>query len=111
MMTEGEEVFFTHYVEYIDMRLRRFFNKLLIAFALLGLTSAALGLYVSHVATENKKGLCALRDDAEDRIAQTKEFIAQHPDGIPGISIAQLKRSTNNSVRTADALKGVDCDG
>lgn len=108
-MTDGEEVFFTHYVEYIDDRLHRFFLKLLIAFAFLGLTSAALGLYVAHVATENKKGLCALRTDAEDRINQTQDFIKEHPDGIPGISIAQLKRSTNNSVRTFMALEEVDC--
>ena len=109
-MTDGEKVFFTHYVEYIDDRLRRFFIKVLVMFTFLGLTCGVLGYFVAKTSKENTVGLCAIRKDAEQRIAQSKQFLKENPTGIPGISREQLERSTNNSVRTEKALSHLDCD-
>lgn len=109
-MTESEEIFFTHYVEYIDNRLRRFFIKILMMFALLGVTCGVLGVYISHISHDNQQALCNQKETAQRQVEQTEEFILDHPNGIPGISRAQLERSKSNSVRTVNSLKEVDCD-
>jgi len=100
---------FRTYREERNRRLRRFFIKVLIMFALLGLTSAATAVYVWNIGQNNRDGLCALRADAERRINQTDEFIKENPEGVAGISLEQLERSKENSVRTRDALKDLHC--
>lgn len=109
-MTEGERIFFTHYIEYVDQRLHRFVVKLILAFAILGFCVAGTVYYISVVAKDNTDGLCALRHDAQERIDQTNDFLDENPQGTSGISRSQLLRSRANSQRTFDALEGIDCE-
>lgn len=108
-MTDGEKVFFTHYVEYIDHRLHRFFVKILVAFAVLGLTLAVGYFYVDKVSDQNTKGLCTIRENAQDQITRTEDFLKEHPEGFAGLSPAVLRRGLESQKRTVEALKDVDC--
>ena len=89
--------------------LRKTLRLLVIATVLLYLAVFGTGYYVYTIAQSNTKGLCALRTDAESRVDQSKQFLKEHPQGIPGISAEQLKRSTDNSKRTIAALESVRC--
>lgn len=53
--------------------------------------------------------LCEIKTQDEQRIASTKAFLHQHPNGIPGISRAVLLRSVHITEAQLEALKGVDC--
>lgn len=90
-------------------RLHRFTVRALIILAVVGLTMAGTVGYVAWTTDNNREALCAVRADAENRVEQTKQFLEENPNGIPGISPEQLKRSTENSVRTAEAIQGVSC--
>jgi hypothetical protein len=96
--------------ERLDNRLHRMAVKAVIAFAFFGFTMAATVAYVFVTADHNRVSLCALRADAQERIDQSEDFIKENPNGIPGISVEQLRRSTNNSVRTRNALANLKCD-
>jgi len=109
-MTEGEKTFFTHYVEYIDMRLRRFFKKLLIIFALLGFTSAVAIYYIAKISAQNHEALCAQKFQAADQIKQTEDFIMEHPEGFAGVGPSVLRRGLIGPKRTVIALKDVNCE-
>jgi hypothetical protein len=53
--------------------------------------------------------LCALRDDVERRVQSSQNFLAEHPNGIPGIPARTLRDSINNQQRTIDALSILKC--
>lgn len=92
-----------------NARLHRFTVKALIIFAILGLTTSATAYYVYSIGKNNREGLCAIRADAERKIAQTDEVIKENPDGLGEISVDQLERSKNNSVQTREALGDLHC--
>lgn len=49
--------------------------------------------------------LCAFEDDLERRVLTGQEFLRKHPDGIPGITGADISRSLSNQQQTLDAIK------
>ena len=53
--------------------------------------------------------LCALRTDLERRVASSRAFLAEHPDGIPGISAKVIRDGIVNQQSTISALSGIDC--
>lgn len=60
--------------------------------------------------TETHEAVCALVADLEERTEGTKEFLASHPDGIPGLaSASQLRESLANQERTLGALSVITC--
>lgn len=54
--------------------------------------------------------LCALRHDLEARVQSSRDFLAEHPDGIPGISRAAIEKSIRDQTRTIDTLSNLDCE-
>lgn len=90
-------------------RLHRFFVKVVVIFALLGVTVSVTLYYVYRVSQRNQTALCTARANAEDQIAQTEAFIKKHPLGIAGISVDELRRGIQQAVRTRDALKDLHC--
>lgn len=66
-------------------------------------------LYTYNLGQKNTRALCTIRKNAEDRAQQTQEFLFQHPNGIPGISVLDLNRSINAYRATARALDDVNC--
>lgn len=93
----------------IANKLDRTLKRLVWATAVLYVVLIGLGYYIYAVSNENTDALCALRSDAEARIEQSQQFLNTHPNGVAGISAEQLKRSLNNSKRTYEALKDLDC--
>lgn len=53
--------------------------------------------------------LCVLRADLERRVRMSREFLAENPQGIPGIPSAVLRKSIADQQRTVDALAPLDC--
>lgn len=90
-------------------RLHRFFVKVLVIFALLGFTVAGSVAFVYTNAIRNKDALCAIRHDSERRVELGEEFLKEHPNGIPGISIDSLRRSTSNAKQTVQSLSSLNC--
>jgi hypothetical protein len=92
-----------------EERLSHFFKRILIVFAILGFTVAGSVYYVYATSNTNKNALCAMRYDAERRVSLSEDFLKENPNGIPGISIDSLRRSTNNAKQTAESLSFIDC--
>lgn len=90
-------------------RLHRFFVRVVAIFALLGLTVSATVYYVYVTSADNTEALCAIRHDAERRVAFGEEFLKENPNGIPGISADSLRRSTANSKQTVRSLSNLSC--
>jgi hypothetical protein len=53
--------------------------------------------------------VCELRKDLQRRVKASTQFLAEHPDGIPGISAADIRTGIDNQSRTIVALRGLDC--
>jgi hypothetical protein len=62
------------------------------------------------VATETHDALCAFKTDLQKRYAAGTKFLKENPEGIPGISAAQIKQSLSNQESTLDSLEPLDCD-
>ena len=61
------------------------------------------------VATETHSALCTLKNDIKVRHDAGVKFVNENPDGIPGISRAQLDQSLNSQRDTLRALGVLDC--
>lgn len=90
-------------------RLHRFFFRVMVIFAILGITVSAEAYFTWDTAKQSRDGLCAIRQDAERRVVLGKEFLKDNPQGISGISPAVLKRSIDTSQETIDSLSDLDC--
>lgn len=111
-MKESLEQFRKEWDEYRaerNNRLHRFFVRVVVLFSCLGLTVSATAYFTWKTAQDSKEGLCAIRQDAERRLALGTQFLKEHPNGFAGISIDSLRRSTNNAKDTVDSLSGLDC--
>lgn len=64
---------------------------------------------VRAVAVETHEALCAFKSDLQRRYTAGSEFLENNPDGIPGISAADIQRSLQNQRATLDALSALDC--
>lgn len=90
-------------------RLHRFFVRVLVIFAVLGLTVSATAYFTYNTADESKDGLCALRADSERRVVLGEQFLKENPNGIPGISVDSLRRSINIAKQTTRSLASLNC--
>lgn len=89
--------------------LRQTLRRLVFATFVLYIVIFGVVYYIYTVSQSNTKGLCAIRNDSEARVQQSKKFLKEHPNGIPGISSEQLKRSVDTSGRTVRALADIHC--
>ncbi len=65
--------------------------------------------HVQKVALETHSALCAFKHDLLRRHDDGAVFLIKHPDGIPGISRADIERSLSNQQATLDSLAALDC--
>jgi hypothetical protein len=56
-------------------------------------------------------GLCTFRSDLQVRVQNSRDFLKQHPNGIPGIPASVLKNSIDNQRLTLSSLKTLPCAG
>jgi hypothetical protein len=67
---------------------------------------AVVGFLANQQATDS---LCALRADLQTRVATSKQFLKEHPNGIPGIPAKTFRDGIKNQERTIRALSGLSC--
>jgi uncharacterized protein HemX len=100
--------------------LQKALKRLVMATVALYVALAAIGAYFYHTdqvqeralartASETATALCTLRRDLEDRVANTREFLRENPEGTPGLPAQFIKTSIENQQRTIDALGNLDC--
>lgn len=64
---------------------------------------------LEKLARETNAALCAFKTDLQRRYDAGVEFLEKNPNGIPGISGADIQRSLVNQKATLDALEGLSC--
>lgn len=67
------------------------------------------GIYVWSEARRTHDSLCVFRADLEARVAQTRDFLVEHPRGFAGIPAGTLQKSIDDQQRTINALANLDC--
>lgn len=66
-------------------------------------------VYVFVDASRTHDALCTFRGDLENRVAQSRKYLAETPNAIPGITPAQIRSSLDSQQHTIDALSTLDC--
>ena len=86
------------------------FLSILLVFGLQLYQSARQRAQIARVADHTLDALCTFRLDIQRRYDAGVDFLVKHPDGIDGISAADIKRSLDNQKSALDALKQLPCD-
>lgn len=89
--------------------LRRTLKKLVIATAILYLAMAGIAIYIYRVSQDNAEGLCAFRNEAQQRVDQSKAYLKKHPNGTKEIPAGIIKTGIHNAEQTVKALSGISC--
>jgi hypothetical protein len=66
---------------------------------------------IARVSNDTVSALCTFRDDLQHRYDEGVKFLVNHPDGIPGISAADIQRSLENQKATLKSLEELPCIG
>lgn len=64
---------------------------------------------LARIASSTNHALCTLRGDLARRVQDSRTFLKEHPEGIPGIPAAAIKQGIDNQQQTIDALASLDC--
>lgn len=64
---------------------------------------------IAEVAFSTNRALCVFRHDLEQRVEASRQFLADHPDGLPGIPAASIQQNINTQQSTIDALSDLHC--
>jgi hypothetical protein len=89
--------------------LKRALRILTIATVVIYLFMGGIAIYTYSLSQRNKRALCAIRHNAEDRVNSAQEFLLKHPKGIPGITPDDLRRTIQIYETNARALDDVNC--
>lgn len=76
------------------------------------LLSAVLFTRVDEQVDRNARSsvaLCALREDLQLRVDGAEKFLAEHPDGLPGIPAKTIRDGAENQQRTISTLHVLKC--
>jgi hypothetical protein len=96
----------------IQKNLQRLAVLTVVIFILLGV----LTVYVTSVnhalgvkGDKARIALCAFKHDLQERTKSGEDFLRTHPNGIPGISAAQIQANISLQNRTIKSLSNLDC--
>lgn len=67
---------------------------------------------IARLARDGKQahdGLCILKADLASRIKNSRDYLKTHPEGIAGISRADILKSIANQQSTLDSLRPLVC--
>jgi hypothetical protein len=84
----------------------------IVAVALLNVSDTNKRLTVQAKQGENAHiAFCTLYDDLRTRVKTSRQFLVDHPKGIPGIPASVIRNGIDNQQKTVDALSVVlrDC--
>ena len=77
---------------------------------LVGLVIVLAGVFkVYQTADQAHDAICALRQERIQGVADAKKFLSEHPQGIPGVSRADILRSIHTQEETVRAFRFADC--
>jgi len=89
--------------------LRRWLRILIALTIILYIVVGGMAVLTYRQSLRNTRALCTIRQTAVDRSQQTQAFLIDHPNGISGITVEDLKRSIQSYQATVRALSDVDC--
>jgi uncharacterized protein HemX len=89
--------------------LRRGLRVLMALTAVLYVVMLGVAGYTFRQSQRNTKALCTIRANAADRVEQTEQFLRDHPNGLNGITVLDLRRSIQTYQNTVRALNDVKC--
>jgi hypothetical protein len=64
---------------------------------------------IKQTAAEAHTALCSFVGDLERRVQASKEFLEEHPNGIPGLSVEAIRTSLRNQQMTIVSLSDLKC--
>lgn len=80
--------------------------------AVLARESARLSAETSRLAKNARTdhaALCTFKTDLQKRVTQSRDFLAKHPNGIPGIPASVIVQGLRNQQATVDSLENLNC--
>jgi hypothetical protein len=86
--------------------------QVVVAFVALAVAFVVQGVLLNRLIERNATALtalCSLRYDLDLRITASQAFLAEHPNGVPGIPLSVIQQSLGNSIRTRASLHVLDC--
>lgn len=64
---------------------------------------------IEELARSTNAALCAFKRDLERRYVAGVEFLADHPDGIPGVTKNDIERTLLSQKATLHAIRNLEC--
>jgi hypothetical protein len=64
---------------------------------------------IRQTSVQSHTALCSFVDDLEQRVASSEDFLAEHPNGIPGLSVEVIRTSLANQRQTIESLSDLKC--
>jgi hypothetical protein len=89
---------------------KRSLRVLMVATVVLYVAVVGISAYTWIVSTSTQSALCTFKGDLESRIDDSIAFLAEHPNGIAGISPAQIQQGITNQQKTVDSLNDLKCN-
>lgn len=89
--------------------LRRGLRNLQVATAVLYVVLILAVGYFWWDSHRTKDAVCSFRSDLVARTAASEKYLADHPEGVFGLSAAQIRSSLDSQRRTIAALGGAGC--
>jgi hypothetical protein len=71
--------------------------------------SHATAIQAQELARNLRLAICTLRHDRQRAVRSTRDFLKQHPDGIPGIPRADFLRNLHLQQETIQAFRFAHC--
>lgn len=64
---------------------------------------------IKTVALDTHSALCTFKGDLKRRVTDTEQFLKEHPEGIPGVPTATIRRSLDGQRATIRSLASLNC--
>jgi hypothetical protein len=64
---------------------------------------------IKQTAAQSHTALCSFVADLEQRVESSEEFLDEHPNGIPGLSVEVIRTSLANQRQTIESLSDLKC--
>jgi uncharacterized protein involved in outer membrane biogenesis len=64
---------------------------------------------IRQTAAQSHSALCSFLGDLKGRVETSEEFLQEHPNGIPGLSVEAIRTSLRNQKMTVASLSDLKC--
>jgi hypothetical protein len=97
--------------ETVIVGIRQTLRRLTTATIILYVVAIGIALGAGFTANMNREAACSLRTDVERRVANGKQFLDKHPEGLPkiGFTRSDILKEIQNQERTVDSLGVLIC--